>query len=336
MSPLRTTVRIALLLLLAASVGCSSAGESATTAAEALYAREASPKCSSLLFLEHPHTGTYQLSTGETVPTPFWSCDLAGTSIFGTVDYNALASLSDGTGFVPRATTVDGRKRGFARVYFNTYRDSDAGSYREFILSYDTVAASGDASDVRWVNPYSAMVPSLKRDTVTFVHRLYLDEDLPIAYGREIFGYDKRKGTLTFVADPANDAEDVSVLDELGASVATAHVAFDRSPHAKLELVAGLAEAMGLASLPQALLQSEYALATRDVQQPGSLKRLHGAFQFSSLVPVVNVFDGAADELAFGSNSEVGNLLSSIDFEPAVVLHDDHAKLAMWVDPETP
>jgi hypothetical protein len=113
--------------------------------------------------------------------------------ISGGADFAYISKLVEkgapGAGLVPVKTT-DGR--GIASIWLVKYGDSTLGPYQEVVVII-LVAPAGKASVPcssveAHCAPYAAY---LHGGVMSFAYKLWLDEEAPIAYGREILGTDK-------------------------------------------------------------------------------------------------------------------------------------------------
>src|SRR5262245_25274996 len=107
--PIMKVLRLLPCLLALSPLACSSASDPASDEVGAEQALKNRRACEAPFFAQHPHTGSATLASGAVVQTPFWACDVDLTAIFGTVTFEAIAPLVQGTGLLPVATTVAGQ-----------------------------------------------------------------------------------------------------------------------------------------------------------------------------------------------------------------------------------
>lgn len=301
-------------VLVALLAGCTSKTDE-SSASSAIEEGTTNPSCSAPFFSEHPHTGTAALRAGEQVNVPFWACDAAFTVLFGTVDYAPIERLAAGTGYIPIATQVDGVKKAIVRVYMNGYAVSDGGAYREVIFGYET---STKETTIPWLTDYSAAIPAFLPSEVLILHRLYLDQDLPIRYGRELFGLDKRMGGLDY--DRATASGAFNIVDDRQQAIMSGDISFNGGAQSFNDFLKEMADALNVPKLP-VLGETILDGATVDVEHPGTVKLLSGAVQWSPTVSRASRMT-----IHVSGDSEIGALLKDANFQARLVLHDPHAR----------
>lgn len=297
---------------------CADKTETASSSSDAVEGVGATgdKSCAVPFFSEHPHAGTAQLSDGSQVNVPFWACDAAFSVIFGTVDYDAINKLAANTGYVPIATNVDGTKKAIVRMYMNGYGVSDGGAYKEVIFGYE---ASAKPITLPWLTDYSTAIPAFLPSEVLVLHRLYLDEPLPIRYGREIFGLDKRLGSLEY--DRTSVAGPFRIVDEQQQEIMSGDLTFDSTARSFADFLKDVEETLHVTSLPAPVGETVLDGITVDVDHPGVINRLTGAVQWAPTVSRASRMN-----INVSGESEIGALLQNANFQARIVLHDPHAR----------
>jgi len=130
------------------------------------------------------------LKNGQPTSIPF-DAQSDGLSIVGTADGKVVKSYFANQNYHPILTN-DGDA--IAVLWFEKYSNSTAGSYTELVVTYlasstpKTISYSGD--------PFELLEVFMDPTSVVFIHKLWLSEQLPIDYGIEVLGLDKKKMSL--------------------------------------------------------------------------------------------------------------------------------------------
>lgn len=133
--------------------------------------------------------------------------------VYGGVDHAYVSKLvakgAPGTGLVPIKTT-DGR--GIASFWLIDYPSSGIGPYDEVVVTVLVAPADKAAvpcsSTEAHCGPYALY---LHDGVVSFSYKLWLDKEVPVAYGRELLGTDKYLAKSLKVDISADGSVDVSL-----------------------------------------------------------------------------------------------------------------------------
>jgi hypothetical protein len=137
------------------------------------------------LFELHPTAERYELSSGAVCNVPY-ACRSADLLVLhGTADLSAVAQLLAGQRYRPVSV---GEGRCAAALWFADYHDTTCGAYHEFIVTF---AASLSTLEVPARVPLELLHAGAHPDATLLVHRLVLDRQVPIEYGREVHGFNK-------------------------------------------------------------------------------------------------------------------------------------------------
>jgi hypothetical protein len=188
------------------------------------------------------------------------------------------------------------------------------------MFSFDTHEdGGGPPLTIPWVNPFSALVPSLAPVDVLFSGRLVLDRRPPIIVGREVFGYDKHLGAVVRRDATTDDGRFKASLVADGVS---AELAVDGSAAGMFATAVALTQALGLtdpAQLPPPASEFHQVGATWNALQPTKVSGIDG---FARWNPTMSAWNPTTCRLNAAPGSPLGELLRRVRFEPAVVAHD--------------
>jgi hypothetical protein len=120
------------------------------------------------------------------------------------------AALAD-EGVHPVAARARGmaKPEAMATLWFNIIHDSVCGAYNEVVLSFDVSHTRSDAvafedRDATWALQYANFGPSVCESQ--FLHSLWIDSPLSIAWGREMQGFPKHPRPVASTLTDATDA----------------------------------------------------------------------------------------------------------------------------------
>lgn len=133
-----------------------------------------------------------KLSIGPSTEREWYTYDATAVIVKGHCAYEPIAQALASEGLVP-IKTADGRA--LASIWFNILRDSVCGAYHEIVVSVDATP-TGEESNVRFSatgnpfhNLYNNLGPSVCQQQ--FLHSLYINSPLSIAWGREMQAFPK-------------------------------------------------------------------------------------------------------------------------------------------------
>jgi hypothetical protein len=313
----RGLTKIFFIALVASSMACGQ-GPSDTSSAQGADLSTGTRVCRGAFFDAHPVTTMFTDSRGAKLSIPFAACDVTLTMLKGTADYSSVAARVSASGYVP--VSLAGGKTS-ATLFFIEFGHSDVGSYREFIVSYDIVAANPSPSAIPWVNPFSAAVPAFMPGTIAYMDRLLLQHgsgDRATRMGVETIGIDKRLGNVS--VSHSGGSTHFGIEDERAEVVIDGQVADRSSPNEQLAELTKLAAALGLPNaqaLPPTPEQLVLPLINEDINQPGKYWQWPAIFHHLS--PVMASF-GGSDALHIGTKSALGRVLSDMHFAPMVTI----------------
>lgn len=245
---------------------------------------------------QFPVTDYYELSSGAICPVPFVCRDADTLVLHGTVNIAPLRGLLRGDKYVPVSTHDE---RGFAALWFVDYRDTSVGAFNEVVLSFLT-----SATDIT-INYQSAMdllAASARPDVVTYGYRQYLDQQIPIDYGREVHGMAKHRRPQS--------------------------IAFRREgATARFELICdGTSAVRGTLDLPEgqaAAIRSSMLFVTPS----NELFQTRTVFH-TELVPLIRPRK-PSDELTLSADTELGSLLTELQFDLNIVQYSARSRFVM-------
>ncbi len=282
------------------------------------------------LFSRYPDAVT-ALPSGRQFSVPYHCYDADTFILYGTVDLLGSQALLRGENCRPvvlrRATGPD---RGLAQIWLNLYRDTNAGPYREVVISF---AASSEHEPVVFPhkNAASLLLPSIDPRCFVFTRWLYLDSSLAIDVGREIWGFPKYRAELDFELSRSGGRRrwrrsvvTHQTLAADGKEVVRMRLELARTPLERLQMAWQLAGALG----PRRLLRlsGQREVVTRTLT-PVSIKQL--------VTPIRTVGNPSLhlwsrrNELSFGPETAAGRVLADLRFEPALVSAIYDVKFAM-------
>jgi len=164
------------------------------------------------MFVRFPLVGRAFLPTAnQTVKTPYHNYGANGLIIHGWADPAAVSGLLANKAFHPVINSKNGKA--IATFWVVDYRDTSVGPYKELVVVFTVADKPGvtvDCTTIHCVN-----IINTKPGVRQYIHKLWLDEDLPIEYGRILLGCDKYKAEIAISEKNDNwnfDFTDTSVL----------------------------------------------------------------------------------------------------------------------------
>ena len=137
------------------------------------------------LFEAYPTTEQYELSSGVLCDIPY-ACRAADFAVLhGSADIGVVRRLLAGQRYQPVA--VSGGKC-VAQMWLADYRDTTCGPYKELIVSF---AVSQKPIEVTASAPFELLQAGAHPEATAYCHKLILDQQVPIDFGREVHGHAK-------------------------------------------------------------------------------------------------------------------------------------------------
>jgi hypothetical protein len=271
------------------------------------------------------------LPSGRQFSVPYHCYDADTFVLYGTVDLLGSEALLRGENCRPVVIRRAGRPdRGVAQIWLNLYRDTNVGPYQEIVISF-SASRERDSLVFTYRNATSLLLPSLDSRCFVFTRWLYLDSELAIDVGREVWGFPKYWAELGFERSESRgrgrSRRTVLVHQTLaadGKEVLRARLELERTPWARLQLAWRLARALGVRRLLALSRERETASA---LLTPVSIKQL--------ATPIRAVGRSSLhrwsrrNALSFGPETPAGRALAELRFEPALIHSVDALKFAM-------
>lgn len=247
------------------------------------------------LFQLYPATERYELSSGAVCDVPY-ACRSANLLVLhGTADFKAAARLIAGQRYQPVSL---GEGRCAAALWFADYHDTTCGAYHEFIVTF---AASLKPLEIPAREPLELLQVGMHADATLLVHRLILDQLVPIEYGREVHGFNKFPRPQPVVIDFSADRCRFDVSCEKEAVVS------------------------GQVQLPQEA--SPVQRVSLGYVTGAALFQTRGLFHFD-LQARFRPF-GEGDSFSIGRKSGAGRELHEMDFSPRMAQFMPQARFVM-------
>lgn len=264
------------------------------------------------LFLSAPSDQIVTLKSGVKTTVPFHAENAHAVIIAGTADSNKIKELMKGQDFHPLVTEDN---KAIAVLWFVSYPNSTGGAYHELAW---TILSSRQPKQVTWnQDPFRLAQFFLDYSTVLYIHKIWLDEQLPLQYGIEILGTDKHM--MKNLKDKRADTMDVNWQLPNGETVVQADVLIKPSIPTMLISMVKTALAVGIFKSVKLLTSPfTYTLSSPkginpevDMVSGGENVRYHiKGFGDVTAFP----YDTATDKLIFGKD------LSAIQFTPQLKL----------------
>jgi hypothetical protein len=151
-----------------------------------------------------------RLSNGLETDRQWYALHFRSVLVRGFCDLAVVRRALEAEGLVPVGACREGSPtpEAMATLWFNRIEDSVCGTYCEIVLSFD-VASSGEPVAFRtdgpgtWELQYANFGPSVCE--AQFLHSLWIDSPLSIAWGREMQGFPKHPKPVAARLDDAPD-----------------------------------------------------------------------------------------------------------------------------------
>jgi len=247
------------------------------------------------LFDTYPVTDRYELSSGTRCQVPFYCHSANMVMLHGLVEFDAVGRLLEGQNYLP--VILDNGK-GIACLWVVQYEDTSCGPYHEVILTFVT---SRRRLLLGYDTPMDVLGAALHTEAMTFSYTLYLNQRVPIEYGRELHGIPKHR-TPRPIDISLTESRCRFTLGSEGRHAVRGDIQLPQEPAPTVRVSFPFVTPVDL-------------LQTRNV--------LHYEF-----APRVRVADGE-DTLTFLPDTEFGRLLRELDFQLRVVQYAPGARFVM-------
>ncbi|HYH94666.1 acetoacetate decarboxylase family protein [Hyalangium sp.] len=137
------------------------------------------------LFEAYPRTEDYELSSGVVCQIPYTCHSADFVVLHGPADLEAVRRLMAGQRYQP--VSVGGGKCA-AALWIADYHDTSCGPYKELILS---IPASLKSLEAPASAPMELLQAGALPEATIYCHKLILDKQVPIDFGREVHGHAK-------------------------------------------------------------------------------------------------------------------------------------------------
>jgi hypothetical protein len=248
------------------------------------------------LFEAYPPSEEYELSSGVVSQIPYTCRSVDFLVLHGPADLEAVRRLMAGQRYQP--VSVGGGKCA-AALWIADYHDTSCGPYKEFILSFP---ASLKTLEAVAHSPMELLQAGSLPDATIYCHKLVLDQQVPIDFGREVHGHAKHP-----TPQPV-DIQFSSPVCRFDVSCDGKRVAFGRVRIPEGALSPTVKTTFGFVT-PKEVFQ------TRNV--------MHFEFETS-----LRLF-GEGDEFSVSSDSALGKELTDMRFTPQVVQYLPKARFVM-------
>ena len=140
------------------------------------------------IFAKYPAIGTATLKNGTTVPTPYHNYDADALIIWGEADAEWVSSKIEGE-WEPVLDSKSGKAQ--VALWVVDYRDTNINPYKEFIVVFTVRHKTFPAATASLPSPLHALRLFEDKVAYPYIYKLWLDEEIPVMYGRELIGCDK-------------------------------------------------------------------------------------------------------------------------------------------------
>src|SRR3546814_844128 len=137
------------------------------------------------LFYLYPPQERYELSSGIRCDVPYVCRGADLLMLHGSAELSKVVPLLAGQRYQPVSI---GGGRCAAALWFADYHDTSCGAYREFIVTF---AVSARTLEIPVSSPAGLAAVAAHPEATLLVHRLILNQSVPIEYGREVHGMNK-------------------------------------------------------------------------------------------------------------------------------------------------
>lgn len=253
------------------------------------------PNTTASLFDAYPVTDRYELSSGTLCQVPFYCHSANMVILHGLVELDAVGRLLEGQNYLPVGLN---NGKGIASLWVVQYEDTSCGPYHEIILTFVT---SRKRLQLGYDTPMDLLGAAFHADAMTFCYKLYLNQQVPIEYGRELHGIPKDR-TPQPIDISLTESRFRFTLGSEGRQAVRGDLQLPQEPAPTVRV-----------SFP--FVTPVELLQTRNV--------LHYEF-----APRLRVADGA-DTLTFLPDTEFGRQLRELNFQLGVVQYAPGARFVM-------
>jgi hypothetical protein len=242
------------------------------------------------------------LDDGTEIQLPMYFRARGGIMIIGTADLDALVSLQRS---LSTYTPVEQSGRGLCFVWFFDYSpDSDLGAYTEIAITHMATLSETPLEpdfDITDFGSVAANFTTLLEKVQIVNSALWLNSELGIAAGEQIWGYAKLKAQFS---DSSEEGED-------GLQHRAVEVVENQSGKTVLSLNLSIPELM----LPVSAVPRQEGLTTGSWDNTNGPHKLFSHMENLESI-AMGAWDEELDELELGSGTEQLDLLQSLDFQP--------------------
>lgn len=293
------------------------------SAASVEVGRRQSTNRSDALFTSNPTEASTVIGEKRTrVPLPFHAYEADALVIYGTASVTAMRTILAGTALHP---VQGGADFGYAMLWIIRYSDTSCGPYSEVVVNF---VACRRPRALEFRNDYSIVAAMLDAENVLFTPQLLLDRQLPIDYGREIYGLDKRPAEIEI--EKSGPAKRFVCRSEKGDIIIAGNVQEENRPAEQCLALLELKQNLGLRRITGdfwRVLRGEPStgvLVTRDVRREHAvvLSEIVGTYKFA---PSFTRWS-PRDDLLVHDSAPFGSLVRQLRFSPRVYGCDPNMK----------
>eukprot|EP00316_Scyphosphaera_apsteinii_P001446 CAMPEP_0119300808 /NCGR_PEP_ID=MMETSP1333-20130426/2705_1 /TAXON_ID=418940 /ORGANISM="Scyphosphaera apsteinii, Strain RCC1455" /LENGTH=311 /DNA_ID=CAMNT_0007302709 /DNA_START=42 /DNA_END=977 /DNA_ORIENTATION=- len=139
----------------------------------------------SSIFAEHPAIGTATVE-GLACAVPYHNYDADALIIWGAADPSWVQARLRG----PWRPLLDKDGRALVSLWVVDYKDTVINPYKELIIAFSVVHTS-KPDPGRVTSPHQQLQLFDDKQASPYIYKLWLDQQLPITYGRDLLGCDK-------------------------------------------------------------------------------------------------------------------------------------------------
>lgn len=139
------------------------------------------------IFRTYPSYGAATLRAGSIVTVPYHNYDGDALIAWGSADAKWVANALQG----PWVPLLDQRGRAQMAVWMVHYKDTCLNPYKEFIIVFSVVHEDRQEGVPVVRYPHQQLQLFEDKKANPYIYKLWLDETLPVDYGRELLGCDK-------------------------------------------------------------------------------------------------------------------------------------------------
>jgi len=279
----------------------------------------------SILFMRNPKEhGMFKLApsdhkvtlkSGVTTTIPFHAYNSKAMIVVGTSNIQEVRKVMKGQDYEPIGTE-DGKA--IVIFWIMNYPDSTGGPYKELVYAILSTP-SNNPKNITWnQDPFYLAKLYLDPSTILYVNKLWLSEQLPIDYGREILGTDKYP--LKLHLDNWGDIIEVDWRSSDGSKILEAKLEAIPSKISQFFGLVNLGQELGLKECLKLLLSPvTFTLVSPKGLNKEISKLTNGASprtQITSFGDVITVaYDTSIDRFVLGES------LNFLEFKPELKIY---------------